>query len=121
MSMHATKRRERCPRGRSSRRSRAEPGQALCRGGLLLFQRVPQDIPTAPYGFDVVLAAGRQRELLAQLADEDVDDLEFRLIHSAVEMIEEIGRASCRESVCQYVYFSVVTGSLKKPTATKNS
>src|SRR3546814_12704118 len=106
MSMHATKRRERCPRGRSSRRSRAEPGQALCRGGLLLFQRVPQDIPTAPYGFDVVLAAGRQRELLAQLADEAVDDLEFRLLHS------EIGSASVRERVCQSVLISVCSGSL---------
>src|SRR3546814_14927172 len=26
----------------------------------------------------------------------------------------KIGRASCRESVCQYVYCSVVAGSLKK-------
>src|SRR3546814_19090092 len=26
----------------------------------------------------------------------------------------EIGRASCRERVCQYVYISVVAGSLKK-------
>src|SRR3546814_15153839 len=103
MSMQATKRRERCLRGRSSRKSRAEPGQALCRGGLLLFHRVPQDIPAAPYGFDVVLAAGRQRELLAQLADADVDALEFRLIHSAVEMIEEIGRASGREGVSRSV------------------
>src|SRR3546814_13601011 len=29
---------------------------------------------------------------------------------------EEIGRASCRERVCQYVYISVVAGSLKKQT-----
>src|SRR3546814_19587024 len=28
----------------------------------------------------------------------------------------EIGRASCRESVCQYVSISVVAGSLKKKT-----
>src|SRR3546814_11433444 len=27
---------------------------------------------------------------------------------------EEIGRASCRDSVCQYVYISGVSGSLKK-------
>src|SRR3546814_15719508 len=26
----------------------------------------------------------------------------------------EIGRASCRERVCQYVYISVVVGSIKK-------
>src|SRR3546814_1512630 len=28
--------------------------------------------------------------------------------------LEEIGRASCRERVCQYVYISVVAVSLKK-------
>src|SRR3546814_12089642 len=31
----------------------------------------------------------------------------------------EIGRASCRESVCQYVYISVVAVSLKKTKQTK--
>src|SRR3546814_11577654 len=30
--------------------------------------------------------------------------------------VEEIGRASCRESVCQYVLISVVAASLKKKT-----
>src|SRR3546814_17727365 len=34
---------------------------------------------------------------------------------------EEIGRASCRERVCQYVYISVVAVSLKKNTKTKTS
>ena len=29
------------------------------------------------------------RELLAQLADEDVDDLHFRLVHAAIEVVEE--------------------------------
>ena len=29
------------------------------------------------------------RELLAQLADEHVDDLQFRLVHAAIEMVEE--------------------------------
>src|SRR3546814_18093549 len=33
--------------------------------------------------------------------------------------LPEIGRASCRERVCQYVEISVVAGSLK-PTQTKN-
>jgi hypothetical protein len=28
-------------------------------------------------------------ELLAQLADEDVDDLQFRLVHAAIEMVQE--------------------------------
>ena len=35
------------------------------------------------------LRAGRHRQLLAQLADEDIDDLELRLVHAAIEMIEE--------------------------------
>src|SRR3546814_12941103 len=30
----------------------------------------------------------------------------------------EIGRASCRERVCQYVYISVVAGALKKKKKT---
>src|SRR3546814_11116770 len=30
------------------------------------------------------------------------------------QAVEEIGRASCRERVCQYVEISVVAGSLKK-------
>src|SRR3546814_20325510 len=33
--------------------------------------------------------------------------------------IVKIGRASCRERVCQYVYISVVAGSLKKKKLTK--
>src|SRR5690606_38495954 len=54
-----------------------------------LFARIAQHVAAAPDGFDVVLAAASARELLAQLADEHVDDLEFRLVHSAVEMVEE--------------------------------
>src|SRR3546814_18314854 len=33
---------------------------------------------------------------------------------------QEIGSASCRERVCQYVYISVVAGTLKTNTYTKN-
>src|SRR3546814_16420125 len=35
-------------------------------------------------------------------------------------MPSQIGRASCRERVCQYVYISVVAVSLKKKKKTKN-
>src|SRR3546814_7489905 len=35
------------------------------------------------------------------------------LLKPAVWHMGEIGRASCRERVCQYVYISVVAGSLK--------
>src|SRR3546814_13319800 len=33
---------------------------------------------------------------------------------SSGRMTEELGSASCRESVCTYVYISVVAGGLKK-------
>src|SRR3546814_8297121 len=38
----------------------------------------------------------------------------FQRIGAAVVKITQIGRASCRERVCQYVYISVVAVSLKK-------
>src|SRR5690606_34604147 len=47
------------------------------------FRWVAQDIAPAPDGFDVVLAVRRRRQLLAQLADEDVDDLQLGLVHAA--------------------------------------
>nr|ADO19098.1 hypothetical protein Nfla_4402 [Nostoc flagelliforme str. Sunitezuoqi] len=50
---------------------------------------IAQYIAAAPNGLDVVVALGRHAELLAQLADEDVDDLELRLVHSAIEVVEE--------------------------------
>src|SRR5689334_4495221 len=49
----------------------------------------PEHVAAAPHGLDVVLAVRRVGELLAQLADEHVDDLELGLVHAAVEMIEE--------------------------------
>src|SRR3546814_15778714 len=39
-----------------------------------------------------------------------------RAIALAPEDAEQIGRASCRERVCPYVYISVVAVSLKKKT-----
>src|SRR3546814_8844438 len=38
---------------------------------------------------DALPISAGQRELLAQLSDEDVDDLELGLVHSAVKMIEK--------------------------------
>src|SRR3546814_20734375 len=40
--------------------------------------------------------------------------------HGLCFSVQQIGRASCRESVCQYVWISVVAGSLKKKTKEKN-
>src|ERR1700738_4329762 len=48
-----------------------------------------QHIAAAPHGFDEVLATRCVGEFLAQLADEYVDDFELRLVHAAVEMVEE--------------------------------
>src|SRR3569832_1113261 len=62
---------------------------ALRRNPLVGLARLEQHVAAAPDGLDVVLAGRRVRQLLAQLADEHVDDLELRLVHAAVEMIEE--------------------------------
>src|SRR5215203_2682720 len=50
---------------------------------------IPQHIAAAPYRLDVIGAAASKAQLLAQLTDEDVDDLEFGLVHAAIQMIEE--------------------------------
>src|SRR5262245_16682948 len=46
-------------------------------------------VAAAPHRLDGVLALRRVGELQALLPDEHVDDLEFLLVHAAVEMIEE--------------------------------
>jgi len=56
---------------------------------VLILDRVAQHIPAAPNSFNVILTASRRRQLFAQLADEDVDDLEFRLVHAAVKVVQE--------------------------------
>ena len=64
------------------------------RRGLLAVRRLSgsalaQHVAAAPHRLDEVLAAGRDRQLLPQLADEHVDDLELGLVHAAIEVIEE--------------------------------
>ncbi len=55
---------------------------------MLLFAfRVAQNVAPAPDGFDVVVAARGGHQFLAQLADEDIDDLHLRLVHDAIEVI----------------------------------
>src|SRR5271166_6640429 len=49
--------------------------------------RVAKHVPAAPYGLDMVIAACRMREFLAQLTDKDVDDFELGLVHSPVEVV----------------------------------
>ena len=48
---------------------------------------IAQDIAAAPDGLDIIVAAGGGAELFAELADEDVDDLQLRLVHAAVKVI----------------------------------
>src|SRR5450759_4231684 len=56
---------------------------------LLVLAWLAQYVAPAPHRFDVVLAVRRAGELLAQLADENVDDLDLRLVHATVELAEE--------------------------------
>ena len=58
------------------------PEESLGSGSFGVFRtvRLAQDVTAAPDGFDVVGAAGSIGKFLAQLADEDVDDLQFRLV-----------------------------------------
>src|SRR5690349_23852275 len=60
--------------------------------------RVAQHVAAAPDRLDVAVAAGRRDQLLAQLADEDVDDLELGLVDPAIEMRSEERRVGkeCR-------------------------
>src|ERR1041384_4974665 len=51
--------------------------------------RIAQDVAASPYRLDVMVAAGGLCQLLAQLADEDVDDLHVRFVHPAIEVVEE--------------------------------
>src|SRR3546814_19287570 len=61
--------------------------------------------------------------LLEEVAAEEIVDalrprqpvrLAARLVEREEGLEQEIGRASCRESVCQYVLISAVADSLKK-------
>src|SRR3546814_18391099 len=54
---------------------------------------------------DRVLGTVRKQEQVANLASEGIATI--------IMDVNEIGRASCRERVSQYVYISVVAGTLK--------
>src|SRR5690348_15044394 len=51
--------------------------------------RISKDVAAPPDRLDVMVSPGRLGQLLAQFADEDVDDLKLGLIHPAVEVVEE--------------------------------
>src|SRR3954468_20173618 len=56
---------------------------------LFRFGRLAPHPAAAPDGLGVILALGCIGELLAELADEDVDDLQLRLVHAAIKVVQE--------------------------------
>ena len=48
-----------------------------------------EHVTAAPYGLDMVIAACRMGEFLAQLTDKDVDDFALGLVHSPVEVVQK--------------------------------
>src|SRR3546814_14582948 len=67
------------------------------------------------------------RRFITVDADYNAIETELLKIHATgirevfIKTRFKIGRASCRERVCQYVYISVVAVSLKKKTINKDS
>src|SRR3546814_11803161 len=61
-----------------------------------------------------VVSAGRSRDAARAPA---LGRLIGELTRHETQLAEQIGRASCRESVCPYVLISVVAVSLKKQTS----
>jgi hypothetical protein len=56
----------------------------LGRNGCLVLEGITQHMAASPERLDEILAVRRVGELLAQLTDENVDDLNLRLIHPAI-------------------------------------
>src|SRR3546814_16880432 len=73
-------------------------------GGLLTF-RLPAD---APADFLRTLFANQRAQVPSAAP------FNQRLVPKRMRQLKQIGRASCRERVCQYVYISVVAVSFKK-------
>jgi hypothetical protein len=74
-----------CPAGPGARR-RPDAVRPLRRP--LPTGRIAHHVATAPDRADEVVRAGL-RQLLAELADEHVDDLDLGLVHAAVQMVQE--------------------------------
>src|SRR5271166_7104956 len=73
----------------SPRRRLRRSAPTLGRNERFVLERIAQHMAAAPKRLHEILAVRCVGELLAQLADENVDDLAFGLIHPAVEMVEE--------------------------------
>src|SRR5580704_5355969 len=55
----------------------------------LVIAWLAQHVAATPDGLDVVLTIRHTGEFLTQLANENVDDLDFWLVHAAIEMVEK--------------------------------
>ena len=68
----------------------ADKPRALCGSPLLLsVDRISEDIAATPHRLDVMPSAGRLRQLLTQFTHEDINDLDLRLVHFRVEVVQE--------------------------------
>src|SRR5262249_44843409 len=85
-----------------------------CRDARLVIRRLAQHVAAAPHRLDVVLAARGVGELLAQLADEDVDDLELRLVHAAIEVVEEhfLGQGRAFAQAQEFQHLVLLAGEM---------
>src|SRR3546814_14130814 len=104
-----------CPMGPSRMRLRPSPSVMVCRSRLRSAVGQQHELATS--------AAGKAdvERLAPVFEDEGLRDVdrEAPLGSKSAELAElvppqQIGRASCRERVCPYVYISVLAVSLKK-------
>ena len=61
----------------------------LARAGLKILFWIAKNISPTPNRFDIIVAGGCCGKLLAQFANENVDDFEFWLVHAPIEVVEE--------------------------------
>src|SRR3546814_18685901 len=72
------------------------------------------DVCSSDLMFNVAIFLPRRRLDAALVEPDSIEGASIELKPLASGPAREIGRASCRERVCQYVLISVVAGSLKK-------
>jgi len=53
------------------------------------FIRVAQNISSSPDRFDIIDAVSSLGEFFSQFTYEDVDNFQFRLVHSPIEVVQE--------------------------------
>src|SRR3546814_14549253 len=92
-------------------------GEVAAQTGALHVAALPRSVAAGPQGSGdcrkriMALSCRPLPRVRGDLGGGGLDpDLRARTV------VQQIGRASCRESVCQYVYISGVAGSLKQKT-----